>query len=226
MLIVPNIYYDKYDDILIHWYNDGEYLWYRFYDVAKAFGYNENSMVDTWNNFIDNNDKTIFEEEVEDWKGNKLVNERRYINTVALFKLCDKYERVIGSLRKHVRNIEIDNGFAKVNDDNNHILKTNLGMMEQCLNDKNYEKLASVSKIVLDSKQIQQIRYSNPLKEEIINEFRNDVYACDEIEEIEWNIKMTKREDDSEEERKAKYKRYKENGNKSTCPAWIKDIIK
>ena len=226
MLIVPNMYYDKYDNVKLYWYHDGEQIWYRFYEIASMFGYGENGMVDAWNNFIDNNDKTLFEEEYIDLRGNKRIGKHQYINTVALFKLCDKYERVIGSLRKHVRNIEIDNGFAKVNDDNNHILKTNLGMMEQCLNDNNYEKLASVSKIVLDSKQIQQIRYGNPVKEEIINEFRNDVYACDEIEEIEWNIKMIKREDDSEEERKAKYKRYKENGNKSTCPAWIKDIIK
>ena len=225
MLIVPNVYYDKFDDVLLHWYNDGEQMWYKFYDVAKAFDYNDSLMNATWKKQIDENDKTEFEEEWEDFKGNICINKYQYINTVALFKLCDRYERVIGKIRKHVGIIESTNEYVNTIDDNNQRLKVNLGMMEQCLNDENYEKLASISKLVLDSKMIQQIRYGNPAKEELINHFRDDVYDCEDEFEVEWNIKMYKKNNpEEEEERKAKFKRNK--GIESTCPSWLRDVVK
>lgn len=66
----------------------------------------------------------------------------------------------------------------------------------------------------------------DPVKEEIINEFRNDIYACEDITEVEWNIKMVNKYEMTEEERKAKYKRAKDMGLNTNAPVWIKDIVR
>ena len=227
MLIFSNIYYDKYDNIFIHWYNDGEQIWYKFYDITKMFDYEKNNDIEAWNKFINEDEKILFEEEYEDLRGNKYLKPEKYINTVALFKLCDRYERIIGNIRKHVTKIEFQNGFINKDDSNNHALQVNIGVLRQCIenNDGDYDKLHSIAKAVCDAPIIQQIEHGNPIKEEIINKFRDDIYDCDEIEEVEWNIKMTKKPGaDNEEERIEKYKRHKGQG--TSCPAWLIDIIK
>ena len=226
MIIVPNVYYDKVDNVLIHWYNDGQ-MWYKFYDITSMFDYEENNAIAAWKKFINEDEKTIFEEEYEDFRGNICKNKYKYISTSALFKLCDRYERIIGNIRKHVTKIEFQNGFINKDDSNNHVLQVNIGVLRQCIenNDGDYDKLHSVAKAVCDAPIIQQIEHGNPIKEEIINKFRDDIYDCDEIEEVEWNIKMTKKPGaDNEEERKAKYERHKGQG--TSCPAWLIDVIK
>lgn len=226
MLIVPNIYYDKVDNVLIHWYNDGQ-IWYKFYDITKMFGYEENNDIDAWKNFINENEKMLFEEEYKDLRGNVYTKPVKYINTAALFKLCDRYERVIGEIRKHVTKIEFQNGFINKDDNNNHALQVNISVLRQCIenNDGDYEKLHSVAKAVCNAPLIQQIEHSNPEKEEIINEFRYDIYDCEDEFEVSWNIKMKKKDNPSEyEERKTLYRKHK--GKESTCPSWLKDIIK
>lgn len=223
MIIVPNVYRDKVDNVLIHWYNDGQ-MWYKFYDITCMFGYEENNVNEAWKKFINEDEKTIFEEEYEDLRGNKYSKPEKYINTVALFKLCDKYERIIGNIRKHVTKIEFQNGFINKDDSNNHALQVNIGVLRQCIenNDGDYDKLHSVAKAVCDAPIIQQIEHGNPIKEEIINKFRDDIYDCDEIEEVEYKITI----DDEREKRVAMYKKFKKAHPNSSCPAWIVDIIK
>jgi hypothetical protein len=223
MVIVPNDYYDEFDDVLIQWYEENGVIWYKMYCIASAFGYNDSLIKDTWEKQIDDRDKCMFEEETEDFRGNVYTYECRYINTKALFKLLDRYEKVVGKLRKHVCKIERERGYLNETDDKNQRLKVNLGILDECINnpDYDYDRLYNVSKEILEAELIQQIYYSNPVKEEIISKFREDVYSYDDYEEISWNMKPI----DNEEVNKV-YKRHPKCNEVSTCPNWIRDVIK
>ena len=59
-------------------------------------------------------------------------------------------------------------------------------------------------------------------KEKIVDEFREDIYDND-VEEVQWNMLRKKKDAPTSEEIKKKYKKNKGN---STCPSWIKDLIK
>lgn len=223
MVIVPNIYSDSFDHVFIQWYEDVDGIWYKMEDLASAFGYNESLIKDTWEKQIDDQDKRLYKEEYKDLKNNTRIGECRYINTKALFKLLDRYESVVGKLRKHVCKIERERGYINETDDKNQRLKVNLGILDECINnpDYDYDRLYNVSKEILEAELIQQIYYSNPVKEEIISKFREDVYSYDDYEEISWNMKPI----DNEEVNKV-YKRHPKCNEVSTCPNWIRDVIK
>ena len=60
--------------------------------------------------------------------------------------------------------------------------------------------------------------------EDLIDEFRNYIYD-DYYDDIEIDVKLTKRKDNElDEEKEIKYKRNKDK--KSTCPSWLKEIVK
>lgn len=226
MLIVPETYYVRNSNIFFHYYEYEGQMWYSYYHISSMLGYSDDGRKDTWNNKLNDNEKLIFEEEFTDWRKNVCKHEVQYINTVALFKLLDKYEKIAGDIRYHVRILEKEKGYYE---DKKHVLKVDLGLLEQYINDNNandYNKLRSLAKNVCESEQIRQFKNSDSVKEEIINEFRNDIYACEDITEVEWNIKMVNKYEMTEEERKAKYKRAKDIGLNTNAPAWLKDIIK
>ena len=51
-------------------------------------------------------------------------------------------------------------------------------MLGNCLQEKDgdYDKLYNIVKDVYDTPMVQQLKNSDPVKEEIINNFRNDIY--------------------------------------------------
>jgi hypothetical protein len=97
----------------------------------------------------------------------------------------EQYEEVIKVtpfrvLVKEVKQFEFDRGYINKDDNNNHALQVNLGLLGQCLdeNDGDYDKLYSVAHAIYHAPLITQIENSDPVKEELINNFRNDVYEC------------------------------------------------
>ena len=227
MVTVPQVYYNKYSEVFFHYYEVGGCVWYSYYSMTNMLNNNENFIKDFWNNNLNENEKRIFEEEIEDFRHNILINEVQYINTSGLFKLLEAHEKMSGQIRKEVKQFEFDRGYINKDDNNNHALQVNLGLLGQCLdeNDGDYDKLYSVADAIYHAPLITQIENSDPVKEELISNFRNDVYECEDIEEVEWNIKMYKKDNpNKEEERKAKYKRHE--NEESTMPSWLKDVIK
>lgn len=214
MLIVPNDYYE--DGTLIRWYEYDNQVWYMYYDVASLLQYDRNTLVRN-EKYINNDETIIFEQEYEDLRGNVRVGEYKYINTVALFKLIDKHASISGNLRRHVIKIESGLGYMNKFDNNNHILKVNLGLLRQCINDNDgdYEKLRSVAKGVCDSPTIRSIEEGDSKKEELIQQIREEIYDFDdEIEEVQLSIR-------AQEEKKVNFKR-----SNSSCPSWLKDCVK
>jgi hypothetical protein len=186
---------------------------------------NENFVKDFWYNHLNENEKRMFEEEIEDFIHNILINEVQYINTSGLFKLLEAHEKMSGKIRKEVTKFEFEKGYINKDDDNNHALQVNLNMLGQCINehDNDYEKLYNVAKAVYNAPLVQQLEKSNPVKEKVINEFRNDIYEYDDIEEVEYKISV---KDDDREKRLAVYKKFKKSNPDSTLPEWIIDVIK
>jgi hypothetical protein len=185
---------------------------------------NENFANEFYNN-LHENEKKIFEEEYEDLRHNIRTHEVKYINTSGLFKLLEAHEKMSGQIRKEVKQFEFDRGYINKDDNNNHALQVNLGLLGQCLdeNDGDYDKLYSVAHAIYHAPLLTQIENSDPVKEKVINEFRNDVYEYDNIEEVEYKISV---KDDDREKRLAVYKKFKKSNPDSTLPEWIIDVIK
>ena len=192
MITVPQVYYNKYSEVFFHYYEVDGCVWYSYHSMTNMLNNNENFVKDFWNNVLKESEKRIFEEEFEDFRHNILINEVQYINTSGLFKLLEAHEKIAGQIRKEVKQFEFDRGYINKEDNNNHALQVNLGLLGQCLdeNDSDYDKLYNVAKAVYNTPLVQQLEKSNPVKEKVINEFRNDIYEYDDIEEVEYKISV------------------------------------
>ena len=225
MVTVPQVYYNKYSEVFFHYYEIDGCIWYSYFSMTNMLNNNEDYAKYFWIEKLNENEKRIFEEEREDFRHNILINEVQYINTSGLFKLLEAHEKMSGKIRKEVTKFEFEKGYINKDDDNNHALQVNLNMLGQCINeyDNDYEKLYNAAKAVYNAPLIQQLEKSNPVKEKIINEFRNDIYEYDDIEEVEYKISV---KDDDREKRLAMYKKFKKTNPDSTLPEWIIDVIK
>ena len=224
MVTVPQIYYNKYSEVFFHYYEVDGCVWYSYYNMTNMLNNNENFANEFYNN-LHENEKKIFEEEREDFRHNLCIDKIKYINTSGLFKLLEAHEKMSGQIRKEVTKFEFEKGYINKDDDNNHALQVNLNMLGQCINehDNDYEKLYDVAKAVYNAPLVQQLEKSNPVKEKVINEFRNDIYEYDDIEEVEYKISV---KDEGREKRLAMYKKFKKSNPDSTLPEWIIDVIK
>ena len=225
MITVPQVYYNKYSEVFFHYYEVDGCVWYSYHSMTNMLNNNENFVKDFWNNVLKESEKRIFEEEFEDFRHNILINEVQYINTSGLFKLLEAHEKMSGKIRKEVTKFEFEKGYINKEDNNNHALQVNLGLLGQCLdeNDSDYDKLYNVAKAVYNTPLVQQLEKSNPVKEKVINEFRNDIYEYDDIEEVEYKISI---KDEGREKRLVTYKKFKKDHPDSTMPEWIIDVIK
>jgi hypothetical protein len=224
MVTVPQIYYNKYSEVFFHYYEVDGCVWYSYHSMTNMLNNNENFANEFYNN-LHENEKKIFEEEYEDLRHNIRTHEVKYINTSGLFKLLEAHEKMSGQIRKEVKQFEFDRGYINKDDNNNYSLQVNLGLLGQCLdeNDGDYDKLYSVAHAIYHAPLLTQIENSDPVKEKVINEFRNDVYEYDNIEEVEYKISV---KDDDREKRLAVYKKFKKSNPDSTLPEWIIDVIK
>lgn len=223
MITFPNKYYDEVSDMFFNYYEDEGQVWYNYYCMTNKLNNDENFTTDFWNNTLNENEKKTFTEEFEDFRHNKYTKEVQYINTSGLFKLLDIHERNSKQIRKVVMSFEVEKGYINKEDNNNHALQVNLGLLGQCLdaNDGDYYKLRQVASSVYNAPTIKQIENGNPIKEEVINRFRDDIYTYDDIEEVEYKITI----DDEREKRVAMYKKFKKAHPNSSLPEWIVDVI-
>lgn len=225
MITNRQTYYNKYSDVFFHYYEIDGCVWYSYHNITNMLNSNENFTEDFYNNILNENEKKIFEEEYEDFRHNTRIGKFQYINTSGLFKLLDAHAKVAGKIRKEVTRFEFDKGYIDKDDNNNHALQVNLGILGQCLNanDGDYEKLHQVASSVYNAPCIKQIENGNPIKEKVINEFRNDLYDYEDIEEVEYKITTV---DESREKSLALYKKFKKAFPESSVPEWIIDVIK
>ena len=223
MITFPNKYYDEVSGMFFNYYEEDGQVWYNYYCMTSKLNNDENFTTDFWNNTLNENEKKTFIEEFEDFRHNKYTKEVQYINTSGLFKLLDIHERNSKQIRKIVVSFEVEKGYINKEDDNNHALQVSLGLLGQCLdaNDGDYYKLRQVASSVYNAPTIKQIENGNPMKEEVINKFRDDIYAYDDIEEVEYKITI----DDEREKRVAMYKKFKKAHPNSSLPEWIVDVI-
>lgn len=226
----PLSYYSKDYEELFQYYECDGCMWYSYDYLMDKFGYSNIQKGNCWKNFIQEDEKRIFMEEISTFDGkHKHTKEHKYINTSGILRLLSRFSQGINKIRNGILDLEYELGYINSNDNNNHCLQVNLGLMEQYINDNDVDKVFEAAKAVCKSDTIQSIMHGDPVKEEAINEYRSLLYdECeDDIEEIYINVKMTKRSDiPNEEERKVLYKRNRENKTKSTCPSWLKDCLR
>ena len=104
-----------------------------------------------------------------------------------------------------------------------------LKYLEQKLQYEDYVEIVQTMKDISTSDIFKDTlcKYNRKYKrenEDLIDEFRNYIYD-DYYDDIEIDVKLTKRKDDElDVEKEIKYKRTK--NTKSTCPSWLKEIVK
>ena len=195
--------------------------WYAFIDVLKSINFSRKAG-EKYYYEIDDCDKCDFCDNgfINEYGKNQPA-ERSFISYNALMNLLDRNFKRMNAFAKVVNKIygckEIkssDDGLEEAVCNIHHCFET--GDLEGVFIEADKLVNSEVGMVMLNK---------DKEKEELINHFRDDIYECYDIDEIEWNIKMKKKDNpNEEEERKAKYKRNRGQG--SSCPSWLKDVIR
>lgn len=191
-------------------------IWYKYDDVTYniKLGYKDYNTERVYENLNDN-EKGLFEAK------NKYgeYDDTRFINSTAHYRLISRNEEYIKQYRSSILGFEKEKGFITTEDSNSHCVKTIITQLEKAIESDDNEYIKSCSQALLQSPKIQKLKNSKPEKEELIDKISEAIYEYDDIDEVEFTMRKK-----NNEERKIFYKRCK--GQETTCPSWLKDVIR
>lgn len=175
--------------------------------------------------FSNENEIKIFNVRYED-------NRVCFIHSLAAHRLLVQNEIRCKQLRSSLVSLEKELGIINNEDSYNHGLKVALDQMEIIINssDNIPKNLKSCAKVILESTPVQNIRNNNDydvdqLKEEIIEQTDDQrqelIDAYDEGRLIEYKIRPKEESDGM-----LLYKKHPKYHKESTCPSWLRSIVK
>lgn len=205
--------------------NESGTWWYAFMDVLTAIDFSRRAGEKYYYKINECDKCNFYDKGFINEFGENRPSERSFISYNALMNLLDRNFKRMNAFAKIVNKLY---GRKEIKSSNDRIEETVCNLY-QCYNTGDLEgifieadKLVN-SEIGLDM--LSKLGIKDIEKEEIIYKFRDELYVCDEIEEVEWNIRMKKKDNpNEEEERRSLYRKHKGQG--TTCPSWIKDVIK
>ena len=210
-------------------------LWINYGWITKELCHNENYADFYYRNRINKSDKDILVVKDIDYYGFERNCQYRFINRFATHEMIARHIDSLKNVSNCLSNLEVYLGINQLNDINNQDLKIDIELMlslaETCT-EANFDKLIDKVKEVGNSDLIQSIVNKKdledcnliPEKEEIINDFREFIYNEEDLEEIYYGGKLSKRPGAPDgETREVLYKKHKID---SVCPSWLKNAVK
>ena len=239
MIIETEKYYNETDDVLMEYYKDIDGIWYNYESVSLLLNYEGQIKNNIYNNeIIKENKRDSYELKYIDLRGNERIMPAKFVNSVALFELIARNIERNYKVKRTALEIERRNGMIINEDVNDHALKINLNLLKNELEseEQNYDRLYAFSKEIYNSPTIQYI-VNKPecfgeqakIRHELIKAFDED--RLEEFTIIKPTL-LVDDEDDSDKEMRLNKKPkekivYKRNKNHdSTCPSWIKNVVK
>lgn len=217
----------KYKISLCYYVDDFGIIWYRYDDISELFGYSSGLAFDIYENHIDELNKRQYSEYIDTCTG-KILNRKNYINTIALFELIKRNERINGAIKQSVIDLECSLGIIQPDDSNNHMLKVNLNLLKSELESDNedYKLLSNISSSILESPTIQSILNDEAINKEIEEMIHDETISDDELKE--YICQLIDNEEVSAitvESNNNKNVRYRKLKTKSTCPSWLSELV-
>ena len=197
-------------------------FWYAYEELCSLLLITHQARKNIFNNWLLNHDKNEFKDVLD--HGHRSL----FISTNAVSMLINRNNERANNMLKELISNENTINTTSVTD-----LDKRFEKLESIVNRPgvtNYVDLCLEVRDITKSDEFRNImdKYDDNYdkeKEELLDIIREDVYNYDDIEECEV-ILMRKRPDANDEEMKLCYKKFKAKGGKSTCPDWIREIIK
>ena len=195
--------------------------WYAFMDVLNSINFSRRAGEKHYYKIDDCDKCNFYDKGFINEYGENIPSERSFISYNALMNLLDRNFKRMNAFAKVVNKIY---GYKEIKSSDDG-LEEAVCNLHHCFETGDLEGVFIEADKLVNSEVGMVMLNKDKEKEELINHFREDIYECYDIDEIEWNIKMKKRDNpNEEEERKAKYKRNR--GKESSCPSWLRDVIR
>lgn len=211
-----------------YWVDMNNEYWYSYNDICSLIGINERDAKNKFYNVPDDKKCTCMDSNQYDNYGEKRPQSTDYITSDAAHNIIEKHTMYISkrnnAIIKILNNLEfVGHSYEVYHDDED--LKARIKKMKDSIENEDYEEIAYQSYMISKTDSIREILDKrgiiNKEVEEMFDFLRDDIdeyWDCfDEI-----FIPLNKKSDEEHKGTTIKYKKNKE----STCPKWIRDIIK
>ena len=197
---------------------NGQY-WYNFDDIVEVLALKWRVANKIYDDMINEEDKIVFED-----SNNKNTNfvssvEYRFITSESFDMLLDHETERIKQVREAKLRLEFIDYRKELKEDIDRLNKLAKSPLEDLLEiarriDKVYNS-DPIKEILIKDKNL------DPSKEKLIEEFREDVYEYMDEETYDVEVQFIKKRPEYN-----KQIRYRKHKIESTCPSWLKDVVK
>lgn len=197
---------------------NGQY-WYNFDDIVEVLALKWRVANKIYDDMINEEDKMVFED-----SNNKNTNfvssvEYRFITSESFDMLLDHETERIKQVREAKLRLEFIDYRKELKEDIDKLNKLAGSPLEDLLEiarriDKVYNS-EPIKEILIKDKNL------DPSKEKLIEEIREDIYEYMDEETYEIEMQLIKKKSDCD-----KQVRYRKHKVESTCPSWLKSVVK
>ena len=197
---------------------NGQY-WYNFDDIVEVLALKWRVANKIYDDMINEEDKIVFED-----SNNKNTNfvssvEYRFITSESFDMLLDHETERIKQVREAKLRLEFIDYRKELKEDIDKLNKLAESPLEDLLEiarriDKVYNS-EPIKEILIKDKNL------DPSKEKLIEEIREDIYEYMDEETYEIEMQLIKKKSDCD-----KQVRYRKHKVESTCPSWLKSVVK
>lgn len=190
--------------------------WYNYSDVIDVIQLKWKEACKLYEEFLKDNEKFTFED----------CNNAHYNYVETQFISSDGFDRLLqheNERNNKIRKIKLEMECKEFDDD----LKQEVDNLQRLVNEPlmDFNKIGHSVDKLWHMKSVQQGMGLNPEKEELLEDIRDEVYSFEDIDAIDLIFEMNKKPGaDNQELREILYQRHK--GQESTCPSWLKDVIR
>ena len=197
---------------------NGQY-WYNFDDIVEVLALKWRVANKIYDDMINEEDKIVFED-----SNNKNTNfvssvEYRFITSESFDMLLDHETERIKQVREAKLRLEFIDYRKELKEDIDKLNKLAESPLEDLL------EIARRIEKVYNSEPIKEIlikdKNLDPSKEKLIEEIREDIYEYMDEETYEVEMQLIKKKSDCD-----KHVRYRRHKVESTCPSWLKSVVK
>ena len=195
--------------------------WYAFMDVLNSINFSRKAG-EKYYYKIDDCDKCDFYDKgfVNNYGENR-AETRTFISYNALMNLLDRNFKRMNAFAKVVNKVY---GYKEIKSSNDGIEEA-VCNLRHCYDTGDLEGVFIEADKLVNSEVGMVMLNRDKEKEELINLFREDVYSFDYIDAVDVTFEMKKKPGaDDPEIREILYQKHK--GQESTCPSWLKEIIR
>ena len=198
---------------------NGQY-WYNFDDIVEVLALKWRVANKIYDDMINEEDKILFEDSND--KNTNFVSSSKYrfITSESFDMLLDHETERIKQVREAKLRLEFVDYRKELKEDINKLNKLAESPLEDLLEmarriDKVYNS-DPIKEILIKDKNL------DPSKEKLIEEFREDVYEYMDEETYDVEVQFIKKRPEYNNTQV----RYRKHKIESTCPSWLKDVVK